>query len=149
MIKNFKLKSMWVISVFQLLCINRTRKFLFCRDHSTNGRKSSNLVNSHEVICHFITLYLFPLPPYLLTWECLRNICPFISCFDRKANPHSEHTKFLMPSWMSRWDFNATWVWKRKLVFSSNILRRPQKFSPFSTHNLMLPSNSKKQWKIG
>ena len=30
----------------------------------TNGRKSSNLVKSHELICHFITLYLVSLPPY-------------------------------------------------------------------------------------
>ena len=30
-----------------------------------NGRKSSNLVKNHELICHFIILYLVPLPPYL------------------------------------------------------------------------------------
>ena len=30
-----------------------------------NGRKSSNLVKSHEVICHFIRGYLDPLPPYI------------------------------------------------------------------------------------
>ena len=32
----------------------------------TNERKSSNLVKSHEVICHFMRLYLdlVPLPPY-------------------------------------------------------------------------------------
>ena len=29
----------------------------------TNGRKSSNLVKSHELICHIIRLYLVPLPP--------------------------------------------------------------------------------------
>ena len=29
----------------------------------TNGRKSSNLIKSHGLICHFIRLYLFPLPP--------------------------------------------------------------------------------------
>jgi hypothetical protein len=28
-----------------------------------NGRKSSNLVKSHELTCHFIRLYLVPLPP--------------------------------------------------------------------------------------
>ena len=31
----------------------------------TNGRKSSSLVKSHEVICHFIRGYLDPLPPYI------------------------------------------------------------------------------------
>ena len=30
-----------------------------------NGRKQSNLVKSHELICPFIILYLVPLPPYL------------------------------------------------------------------------------------
>ena len=30
----------------------------------TNGRKSSNLIKSYEVICHFIKLYLVPLPSY-------------------------------------------------------------------------------------
>ena len=29
-----------------------------------DGRKSSKLVKSHELICHFIRLYLVPLPPY-------------------------------------------------------------------------------------
>ena len=29
----------------------------------TNGRKSSNLVKSHEVICYFIRFYLVPLLP--------------------------------------------------------------------------------------
>ena len=29
----------------------------------TNGTKSSNLVKSHELIFHFIRLYLVPLPP--------------------------------------------------------------------------------------
>ena len=29
-----------------------------------NGRKSSNLLKSHELICHFIRLYLVTLPPY-------------------------------------------------------------------------------------
>ena len=29
-----------------------------------NGRKSTNLAKSHELICHFIRLYLVPLPPY-------------------------------------------------------------------------------------
>ena len=32
--------------------------------HETNGRKSSNLVKSHELISHLIRLYLVPLPPY-------------------------------------------------------------------------------------
>ena len=31
----------------------------------TNGKKSSNLVKSHELICHFIRLYLVPLLPYI------------------------------------------------------------------------------------
>ena len=31
----------------------------------TNGRKSSNLVKSFELICYFIRLYLVPLPPYV------------------------------------------------------------------------------------
>ena len=30
----------------------------------TTGRKSPNLVKSHELICHFIRMYLSPLPPY-------------------------------------------------------------------------------------
>ena len=30
----------------------------------TNGRKSSNLVKSHEIICYFLRGYLVPLPPY-------------------------------------------------------------------------------------
>ena len=29
-----------------------------------NGRKSYNLVKSHELISYFIRLYLVPLPPY-------------------------------------------------------------------------------------
>ena len=29
----------------------------------TNRRKLSNLIKSHELICHFIILYLVPLPP--------------------------------------------------------------------------------------
>ena len=34
-----------------------------------NERKSSNLVKSHELICHFIRLYLVPLPPYwIVKW---------------------------------------------------------------------------------
>ena len=31
---------------------------------SDNGRKSSNLIKNHELICHFIIGYLAPLPPY-------------------------------------------------------------------------------------
>ena len=53
-----------LISFFQLLCINRKHNFLICKDPLTNGRKSSNLVKSDEVICHFIRLYLVLLPPY-------------------------------------------------------------------------------------
>ena len=30
----------------------------------TNGRKSFSLVKSHELISHFIRLYLVPLPPF-------------------------------------------------------------------------------------
>ena len=53
----------------------------------TNGIKSSNLVKSLELISHFITLYLVPLPPYpnykfghvvLISkadkWDCLSNV---------------------------------------------------------------------------
>ena len=35
----------------------------------TNGRKSSNLVKNHELICHFIRLYLVLLPPYCKAQE--------------------------------------------------------------------------------
>ena len=38
----------------------------------TNGRKLSNWAESHELICHFITLYLVSLPPYApLCWSIL------------------------------------------------------------------------------
>ena len=46
------------------------------------------------------------------TFECFRITWPFNSCFERKAKPQSEQTKFLIPAWMSKWDFSATWVWK-------------------------------------
>jgi hypothetical protein len=48
--------------------ISRKRNFLLPKVHQTmlmtNGRKSSNLVKSHELVCHFIRLYVVPLPPY-------------------------------------------------------------------------------------
>ena len=37
----------------------------------TNGRKSTNLVKNHELICLFIRLYLVPLPPYSSIPEAL------------------------------------------------------------------------------
>ena len=44
----------------------------------TNRRKPSNLVKSHELICHFIRLYLVPLPPQALDQSlpryCLNNL---------------------------------------------------------------------------
>ena len=39
-----------------------------------NGGKSSNLVKSHELKCHFIRLYLVPLPPQSL-------LSRYILCF--------------------------------------------------------------------
>ena len=38
----------------------------------TNGRKSSTLVKSCELIIHFIRLYLVPLPPQLNHYFCLK-----------------------------------------------------------------------------
>jgi hypothetical protein len=34
--------------------------------YKKNERKSYNLVKSDELICHFITLYLVPQPPFLI-----------------------------------------------------------------------------------
>ena len=69
----------------------------------TNGRKSSYLLKSHEVICHFIRLYLVPLPPYLrsimeffsqctITWSllsCLKSFCSdlkSLTCIGKLCN---------------------------------------------------------------
>ena len=53
--------------------ISRKCNFLLPIDHltmsKTDGRKSFNLVKSHELICHFIRGYLAPLLPYSIFYK--------------------------------------------------------------------------------
>ena len=45
--------------------------FRFLDDQLISRKKIINLVKSHELICHLIRLYLFPLPPYLKVNEVI------------------------------------------------------------------------------
>ena len=69
-----------MISVFQLLCINRKRNFLLCKYHHVDDKwkKIIQFGKKSEVICRFIRLYLVPLPPYFKVGKEVESVSIYI-----------------------------------------------------------------------